>query len=224
MVLVHRRLWQFVWKPLAQAVAIYLILVVAGLFVVPWFSQKIAQSFSLVQPGFLQSAVPFLSLIAYVLFVWFFSGVLLITATTMLSAMGWDKLSQEVELQAGVTPPRPKVPISVIALDASIRFGFAFLFLFFSLVLGWVCFGIAGVLLAGWLALHDFSAPACLRRGEPAWKQTKSLLAKKQWFGFVIGAGIITLIPVVNVLALAPLVAGGTLLRIQDDPRIDGNE
>jgi uncharacterized protein involved in cysteine biosynthesis len=90
---------------------------------------------------------------------------------------------------------------------------FAFGILLLALITGWMFLGAVGIVLVGWLGLHDFTAPASMRRGEPLWIQIRTVYQSKGWFGFLVCAGICASIPFVNIVLLPSLVAGGTLLR-----------
>jgi len=72
---------------------------------------------------------------------------------------------------------------------------------------GWL-----GPVLGGILSLFDFTAPYMLRRNLTFGKQWGHVFKLQGWFGFAVFGGIITLIPLVNILMLPVMVAGGTIM------------
>jgi hypothetical protein len=83
---------------------------------------------------------------------------------------------------------------------------------FATILLGWLFFGIVGVVLAGWLGLLDYTSNAFARRGILIDRQFSSVRKLPGWGGFLVSAGVVALFPFLNVLLLPALVAGGTIL------------
>lgn len=162
----------------------------------------------------------FLNVLASLLFfVLFFlsSGFLYLTIVSFLSSMLWEKLSFEVEKErTGREVALKHTPSSAIA-DGLLRGFFALGFALVSMCCGWPLAGIPGVLLAGYVGLHDYTASAFSRRGMLLMDQRQHLRQLPSKGSFVVGAGLLTLFPFVNVLALPALVAAGTLMVIDSE-------
>jgi uncharacterized protein involved in cysteine biosynthesis len=71
------------------------------------------------------------------------------------------------------------------------------------------------VLVAGWVGVLDYTSPAFLRYNRTVGEQWPVGTKMKGWFGFQIGAGLLSLLPFVNVLMLPALVAGGTSMAVR---------
>ncbi|HTQ11030.1 MAG TPA: hypothetical protein VMI31_13225, partial [Fimbriimonadaceae bacterium] len=98
--------------------------------------------------------------------------------------------------------------------DGVARGSFALAVTLLSLCCGWLFFGVPAVLFAGFLGLHDYTSAAYLRRGVTFPAQMSPVGKLEGRFSFAIAAGLLTLIPLVNVLMLPCLVAGGTLMVV----------
>jgi uncharacterized protein involved in cysteine biosynthesis len=137
-------------------------------------------------------------------------GAIYLALVGFISGFGFDRLSQEVEQRMfgrsiGTSPG--------FALGLSDSIGRAVI----AGVLGLVALCGAGTLVIPWLiasflCLMDFTAPALLRRNVGLGRQFGVARRLPGARGFALIAGALVLIPVVNVLALPILVAAATIL------------
>lgn len=205
---------RFVWRPLIRGII--------------WSAGFVALSFFLLQPflgGYLQRFGVFggwanglsAGLLALV---WFFLlgpafHVIAITA----SAMEWEKLSLAVEQIAhGPQVPNRKLGALAALTENGKRLPRGLLTAIGCGLLAPLFFGLVSAFVAGWQCRYDYTAPAFVRRGV-VWPQQKALAAKLPGIHalHVVG-GISALIPIVNLLMIPALVAGGTLLTAERYP------
>jgi len=204
----ERKLRPYVWGPMAIAGIVFLaITVLAYVWITP-----IAQGW-IGRVGIDRAYSSILGSVAFFVLWWFISSMLYLAIAGILSSFLWERLSVEVERMEGTMPvPEVKVGCGGMFYDTAIRAVISVVVALSALFLGWVCFGIVGILLAGWLGLMDYTSCAFARRGILIDRQFKAALACPGWKTFLIGAGVIALFPFLNVLLLPGLVAGGTLL------------
>ncbi len=200
------RLWSYCWKPLLAALAVYVALG-AGvwLLVVPLLIRRLPWGSG---AEWLAGILVSLLILALWLLLFSYAFVLL---SSLFSSFLWDRLTEQVEILDGGGAPAVPLPRSALILDALKRLALA-------LCVGMLAFGCAFVtgpfaplLAAALLGLLDFTAPAYLRRGRTLGAQW-SRVFRRSSLGFALTAGLLSLLPVVNVLLLPGLVAGGTLL------------
>jgi uncharacterized protein involved in cysteine biosynthesis len=97
-----------------------------------------------------------------------------------------------------------------LALNATLGFG--------AVLFGFVLGPIPGVLAAATIGLLDYTSPAYLRRGVTLQAQSRRLFFRRPnapTLTFALVAGLLSLIPVVGVLLMPGLVAGGTILVLR---------
>lgn len=214
------RLWPLCLGPLVGIVVLYILLGVGGgLLLVPrletWLSSFPNSSL------FIIAAEVLAVLLWLVLFPFLF-----VLLGGVLFGLVFEPLSRATEeIILGSRAQGAKSPltggqlfgdtVSRLALNAVLALGAFFL----SFVLG----PVPGVLAAATIGLLDYTSPAFLRRGTTLGPQSRQLFfgrpnAPTVTFGLV--AGLLSLIPVVGVLLMPGLVAGGTLLvlRREDVP------
>jgi CysZ protein len=200
------RLWSYCWKPLLAALAVYVALG-AGvwLLVVPLLIRRLPWGSG---AEWLAGILVSLLILALWLLLFSYAFVLL---SSLFSSFLWDRLTEQVEILDGGGAPAVPLPRAALILDALKRLALA-------LCVGMLAFGCAFVtgpfaplLAAALLGLLDFTAPAYLRRGRTLGAQWSRVLRQRS-LGFALTAGLLSLLPVVNVLLLPGLVAGGTLL------------
>ncbi|MBC7809268.1 MAG: hypothetical protein H7145_24300, partial [Akkermansiaceae bacterium] len=88
-----------------------------------------------------------------------------------------------------------------------------------SFGLGFVFGPIPGILAASIIGLLDYTSPIFARRGKtlgPQWRELFGALNVRT-VTFALAAGFVSLIPVVGVLMLPGMIAGGTLLILGRD-------
>lgn len=214
----HPRLWRYVWKPMIAGLFVFAAAVFLGWWlIVPHISGLISL---LGLQGFWASAI---GTAAYAIALVFLSGTLYLALAGLLSSLLWDRLSAEVERELGREPPRARLSMASLVWDILLRAAFSSVIAVLAFVLGWSCLGIVAFLLAGWLGLYDYTSCAFLRRGWTFPGQFFRAFSCNGWPGFALGSGILTLIPLVNVLMLPSLVAGGTLMVLDSEKRISGS-
>ncbi|HVT13700.1 MAG TPA: EI24 domain-containing protein [Fimbriimonadaceae bacterium] len=206
------KLWRFVVQPLLTA-AIAFLAVAAGAYwlIVPrldaWIDARIHAWSGLV--ALMTSGL-------YILLLALTSGFLYLTLASFFSASLWEKLSLEVEFVETGKRVEAKLPVSAVVKDSLLRGSFAVGVSLLSLCCGWTFLGIPAILFAGFLGLHDYTSSACLRRGITFPNQMAEVRTLRGRFSFLLAAGLLTLIPLVNVIMLPGLVAGGTLMVVRN--------
>ena len=210
-----RRYWRYIAVPLAWSTAIFLAVIVLGyIALVPWFQGVIDARLG---PNSAASG-PASALVSVFYFVlWFFiAGFVFLTITSITSSFLWDDLSQKVEQQiTGSSAPKSTLKIPRIAVDSISRGMFAIIMAILSLFCGWVLPIVGPVLIAGWIGILDYTSPTFLRYNRTIGQQWSVATRMKGWFGFQIGAGLLSLIPLLNVILLPALVAGGTSMAVR---------
>jgi uncharacterized protein involved in cysteine biosynthesis len=214
MVFLDRRYWRYILIPWMWSVLIFIAVVVLGyIAVVPWLQGVIERR---IGDGSLGGPLQALVSLAY-LAIWFFiAGFVFLTITSVTSSFLWDDLSQKVEEQITDRPaPKSSLSNARIVSDSISRGSFAILMAILSLFCGWVLPIVAPVILAGWVGLLDYTSPAFLRYNRTIGQQWPSATKMPSWFGFQIVSGFLSLVPLVNVLMLPALVAGGTAMAVR---------
>ena len=206
-----RRLWPYVWKPMLISGAIFLGIVALGyVFLVPRIADVL--EWMKVPESFARGA----GIVIYAVLWWFAAGVVYLGLAGFFSSLLWEKLSLEVERKVRGFAPESRIPLPIVLLDSFSRMIFSVGIAIAALLFGFWCMPMA-VLLAGWLSLYDYTAPAYLRRGVPFALQFRRAFRLRGWPGFAISCGVLSLIPLVNVLLMPALVAGGTMLCADTD-------
>lgn len=220
------RLWPLCVGPLLLALLAYALLGMGlGFLVVPpladWLHvQRGSGSWWVMELGFVILWLVLFSFV-FVLLAGIFSGLI------------WDRLSRAVEMVVdgtGAQAPLGSAPPADAPLGWSAAMGDSFGRLLLNGSLGLLAFllsfflgPIPGVLAAALAGLLDYTAPAYLRRGRTLPAQWRRLLGRPDGsvLGFALAAGLLSLVPLVGVLLMPGLVAGGTLLarrREADSP------
>ncbi len=204
----RRKLWPYVWGPMFVAALVFIgISILARWWLAPIFSDWIART------GLESLTSGILGQVAFTLLWWLIASMLYVGIAGVLSAFLWERLSREIEILEGTLPnPEARIGCAGTIWDTVIRSGISLFVGIAALLTGWLCFGIPGIVLAGWIGLLDFSSCAFARRGVLIGGQLRRIYGCKGWPGFLIGSGVISLFPLLNVLLLPALVAGGTLL------------
>lgn len=205
LVLGDRRYWPFIARPLAVSALMYAVIVAIG-----WFLTVPLMQSQLARVGVGERFGAWGANLVFVAVLWFTSTILFVTIAGLTSSFLWDRLSYEVERTVSPNPPKAAITFRHWLLDTIPRVGFATLI--FCLSTG--CFWLlpVSVALASWLCLYDYSAAAYLRRGITFLPQFAMAPRVKGALTFSLSCGLLTLLPVVNVILLPGLVAGGTLM------------
>jgi uncharacterized protein involved in cysteine biosynthesis len=211
----NRSLWGYVARPIFYTALVFVGVLIGSYFL---FSPFIARLMEWVGLPAGQSTV--LSAIVFAVLFFLISGVLFVALAGMLSSLMWEKLSLEVEELAFGSAPAGTMDKKAQISDSMGRLVFSLVLAVLGVCCGWTFAGVPAIAIAGYLALHDFTAPAFLRRGV-LFPQQRSLVFKlRDCWTFALGAGLISLFPFVNVLFMPALVAGGTLMVAKSQDRI----
>ena len=215
MVFLDRRYWRYVLVPWLWSTLIFFAVVIVGYFaLVPWL-QGVVESKLGGDSGVTGFAKSLISL-TYILIWLFLAGFVFITITSLTSGFLWDELSQRIEEQiTGQSAPKSTLPNSRIIVDSLSRGIFSIAMAILSLFCGWILPFIGPVLIAGWVGILDYTSPAFLRYNKTVGNQWPVAMKMKGWFGFQIASGLLSLLPLVNVLLLPALVAGGTAMAVR---------
>lgn len=215
MVFMDRRYWRYVLIPWMWSVLIFLAVVVLGYFLlVPWLQGFIDARLNM--DGRAAGLVKLAISLTYAVMWFFLAGFVFLLITSITSSFLWDDLSQRVEEQiTGQPAPKSSLPTGRIVSDSISRGVFAILMAIFSMACAWVIPFVGPILVAGWVGILDYSSPAFLRYNRTVGEQWPVATKMKGWFGFQLGAGLLSLIPLVNVLMLPALVAGGTSMAVR---------
>lgn len=203
----NRRLWRYIARPMALAGLVFFAFVILGyVLLVPTIAVLLERVH--VDPRLSGSLLT----VGYIVLWIFLSGVVYLGIAGFCSAMLWERLSIEVEREVGGSGPHTTLPQSVLMLDGFTRF----ITLMFVVSVAFCCgpfmWGLPGPILGGLLGVFDFTAPYMLRRGKTFGQQRAYVFKLKGWLGFAAVGAVITLLPVVNVLMLPVMVAGGTIM------------
>lgn len=153
----------------------------------------------------------------YGFLLFFGSGFLFLTLAAVCCSTLFDRLSYEVE--SLVTGNAPKVRLSWTQNLGDLT-GRTFAVLLGSVIgigCGWTCLGVAGFLVACLFSLWDYTAAYYLRRGITFGIQFSRCMRIPRKAGFMLTGGLLTLVPVLNVLMLPAMVAGGTLMAMDGE-------
>jgi uncharacterized protein involved in cysteine biosynthesis len=201
----ERRLWPFIWRPLAGSLVAFVLLFGLGLY----FVENLAGRYTRGQGNetLISAAVG----LAYAV-LWIFVGAAVFLAiAALLSSFLWDRLSEEVELLTTGTRVEAKLPWSTVMADSVARLVFTV-----TLAIVGICCaattGVGGWFIAGLIGLFDFTANAFLRRGVTLGGQFGRVFRLRGWLTFLLLGGLLTLLPFINVLLLPVMVAAGTIM------------
>jgi uncharacterized protein involved in cysteine biosynthesis len=208
-----RSLWGYVWKPLAISALLYLGVLALGLSLSAVFLGRLASSLAGVPP----SLAPVVG--AGVFFVaWFFiGGLVFVTLAAMVSSQLWDRLSTHVERSLTGSAPEAPFSMRLMAAEMTTRLLFAFGMLFLGIIGGFFVPVVSGVICAGIVGLMDFTASPFGRRRLRFRDQRKLILQMKNWQGFLLSAGVLSLFPFVNVVMMPILVIAGTMMFVRSN-------
>ena len=198
----ERELWRYAFVPLLWGGIAYLVVVLLVLgFSIPlggWLAQSLLGGGGLLGE-WLGGLLGFVTVVV-------FGGGIYLALVALLSGFGFDRLSVEVERRefGSATMGESTVGGGLVRGAVSLALGLVALCLGGTVVVPW--------LVASYLCLMDFTAPALARRGVGFGAQFRATRGLPGALPFALVGGVILLVPVVNVLALPVLVAAGTML------------
>ena len=202
----ERGLWRYALRPMGWAALAYLavVLLTAGV------GERIGEALAGRTGGLFGAAAGLVLTVVL-------GGAIYLALVALISGFGFDRLSVEVEQRAFGRSVGEPVGFARGLPDGVARF-------LLATTLGLVGLCLSGTVVAPWLiasllVLLDTTAPSLLRRGFGLFRQLGVLRRVPGSLSYALIAGLIVLVPVVNVLALPILVAAGTLLVAKEDPR-----
>jgi CysZ protein len=198
------KLWTYAWGPVIATVLLYV-----GLLVLLQVSIKPVID-RLAPDSGLWSTLPIVGGVVLVLLWLVAANFIIIAISSLFSGLLWGKLSQTVEKDIFGDAPDVKLGCLPQVKDFFWRLLQAVLAIVLLIMLGWLGL-IAGAIVAGLLGVIEFTAPAYARRGVLYPSQLRVLKVPAA-LGFGIGSGLLSLLPLVFVLAMPALVVGGTIM------------
>lgn len=207
------RLWRYIVQPLIISAFVFLLVVFAGYFLIVPPVSRLLVGWGV--PGDASSVVGFIAYVG----VWFFvAGIVFIAIASFFSSILWDRLSVEVEeLVVGHAILRSP-PNSVVLQDSFKRLLLTLCMAVLSLC-ATVIPVIGPALVAGYVGTLDYTANAYIRRNLLLAQQRKVVFRLPGWAGFYAVAGVITLLPVVNLMMLPVMVTAGTIMVARAEAR-----
>lgn len=199
----------YVWRPLVTALlaataAVLLTAVLAATVLSPWLAARFNWD-----PTWGRWALAALGMVASV----FLFSPAFFTVAVLASALKWEGLSREVEEMRFPAPtPDHRLSFRQALFDSWRRMPFGIVAGLISMVLSFFGLFWLGALLVAFFATFDVTGPAFARRRVLFPGQVGPTLKCPGYFTFWLGCWALTLVPIVNILALPAMVAGGTLM------------
>lgn len=208
-----QRLRKHIWTPALQSSALLFVLIIFSFFIL----QPIA-GWLTGMAGLAWLAGTAAGLLTFVLW-WVLLGPVFFTIAMFLSSMSWDKLSLEVERRIRADEvPNHQLTFRTTTKEMIARLPRTIFVAVGCGLLSFVLFGIPSALLAGWQGSIDFTCPAFIRRNIRWPEQMKWVARMKERNGFAIGSAVLAYFPLINLLFLPALVAGGTMMVAKNYP------
>ncbi|MGV3618961.1 MAG: EI24 domain-containing protein [Fimbriimonas sp.] len=207
------RLWRYILLPLFYSTLVFIAVVLAGYFVIVPPLTRLLTGW-----GLRGDASSLIGTVAYA-GVWFFvAGIVFIAIASFLSSLLWDRLSVEIEELVTGTAVQRTPPTPVVLMDSFKRMILTLIMAVVALCANVVPF-VGPALVAGFVGTLDYTANAYIRRNVLLGQQRGLVFRLPGWFGFYVVAGIVTLLPVVNLLMLPVMVAAGTIMVARAEVR-----
>lgn len=204
------RLWRYIVQPLLVTSATFLAVLILGYLL---FFEPLRRGMEglINNNGPIASGVVSSLAFLFVGLIWLtIAGFAFIAVASILSAFLWERLSFEVEELVIGHALKGKVPARRLMLD-----GFARLLLAAAVGLAALCSAsipLLPVLLAGYPAMLDYSAPVYARRDVLLGRQMGLIYRNRDAWSFHLIAGVVTLFPIVNLLMLPVMVTAATIM------------
>ncbi len=149
----------------------------------------------------------------------FVAGPVFFGLNAVLSSFMWSDLSYRTEIDQYGSAPRVKNTVGAELGDSVARLPRSLGVSFLSLVLGLVGLGWVSAYPVGRVCLLDFTAPAYLRRGIFFGEQKVRVSLIPRSKGFALACGVVSLVPLLNLLCLPGAVIGATLMVRESEGR-----
>lgn len=212
MVWSDKSLRRYVIRPFLWTIALFIAIMVPLRFWLPGFLGGLWERTGWVEPpGWVWWIV--VTLIFFVI-----SGTVFFMLNGILSGLLWDDLSRESEERAFGTAPQYQTPFGRSVADSIARIPSTVGWSIIGIFLGFTPFGIGSSWPNGRMCINDFTAPAYARRQLyfPAQKARANKLRSAQSYAWT--CGLISLVPLVNLICLPGMVVGATLMVRAEDP------
>ena len=202
------------WQPVLATCGLYLVLLIAGIVTAMSLGAVIIERFNLPDwMGFLGGGVVFA--VAWV----YASSAIFVGIAGIIAGLFAERITTAIEAARGGEPLSFSHTRAAQAADTAARIGQALVAAVVMAVAGLTPLGpVAAISLGGWLAAMEFTSSAESRRGRLLTDQALAFRRVPGGVGFMIGCGILSMLPVINALALPGMIAGGAIL-IQDADR-----
>ena len=195
------KLWRYAWGPVILTVLLYVaLLVVLQVSIRPLVDNLAPDSVPIL------SSLPIVGGIVLFLLWLVAANFVIIAISSLFSGLLWGKLSLTVENDLYGHAPDVRLGCLPQVKDMVLRLFQAAIAVVLLIPFGWL-----GAVIAGFLGLVEFSAPAYARRGVLYPAQLR-VLRLRPALGFGIGSGLLSLIPFVFVLVMPALVVGATIM------------
>jgi uncharacterized protein involved in cysteine biosynthesis len=207
-----RRFRPYVWKPMLAAGLVFAAVVAGGYALIVPPMQAWLDGLAWI-PDALLPLVGIVYVVGWV----FLAGAVYLAIVGLVSSLLWERLSLEIERAEFGAAPVGGLGCGGSLTDALARLPFNALLALLAVLFGWALFGLAGVMAAGLIGLSDFTASAYARRGVRFPAQFGRARRLRGAVPFLLIAGLVSLVPLLNVFMLPALVAGGTILVAESD-------
>ncbi|MEO7453685.1 MAG: EI24 domain-containing protein [Fimbriimonadales bacterium] len=198
------KLWAYAWGPVIATVLLYVgLLVFLQVSIKPIIDR-------LAPDSGLWSSLPVVGGVVLFLIWLVAANFIVIAISSLFSGLLWGKLSHTVEKDIFGDAPDVRVGCLPQVKDFLWRLLQAAIAVIALIMLGWLGM-IASAVVSGLMGLVEFSAPAYARRGAMYLAQLR-VLRLRAALGFVVCTGLVSLLPLVFVLAMPAMVVGGTIL------------
>jgi len=160
-----------------------------------------------------------LGAVLYILLWFFLAGVIFLGIASFLSSLLWDRLSIEIETLVSGSAARQELPPAIAMADSVRRTLLSIGLALVALCASFIPPFIWPVVIAGYVGLIDYTSNAYARRGIQLAEQRRLVRKLPEWASFWLIGGLVTIVPVLNVLFMPIMVAAGTIMVTKGDQR-----
>lgn len=213
MVFGDRSLRKYLFKPLFWTILLYLTIsfTAASLAVGPL--SNLLDRIAFIPDNWTEWIARILFFLAWT----FVGGPIFFGLNGMLSGILWDELSLAAEEKTFGSAPQHRTGFRAAWADTFRRLPLTVGVAILSFFLGIFGIGWASIWPVGRLCLYDFTAAAYTRRALYYPQQKEVAKRLRKGFGFSLTCGLISLFPLINLIALPGCVVGATLMVREDE-------
>ncbi|CAN5613196.1 hypothetical protein BH11ARM2_BH11ARM2_21710 [soil metagenome] len=188
-----RELRRLAFRPLRASLLAFIAVCVAVTLLLNSLFTRMAEAVGL-DPGPVAGVLGFLGALAV-------SGVLFVGLASVVGSLFLDRLTRETEARiTGTVPGQPAFGVQLG--DTVKRLIFSLVMALLTLVAGFVVPVAGPILVAGYTTTVDATGGSFLRRGIGLGRQMGRVFQLPGMFGFLLIAGLLSLVPFLNVFAL----------------------